>query len=239
MLTGGSSAPQPLGNLNDDGRSLANAVDKAFDEIGPTWPPMGGDAGEPGRFVAAIEAGRRPPLWSQAPVVSLQQFVQPVPPTAAAGQPGPQALADLPYETEFSSYRHDRIRHPASLGITEEQLGGRITETVHPAAAPAAIGAITLFLAILPMPYEFYVLLRVAVPAMAIWICTIASGQKKTGWIVVFVLAAVLWNPLVPFKMPRTAWVLPNLVGAALFAAAGYTMPASKPALRKQSREQP
>lgn len=245
ILTGTASTPRNLGNpLTDDGRAIAQAVDLAWAEIQPEWPPAGED-GEHERFAAAIEAGERPAPWSEAAVVEAseveapQYVYRPVPP-AAAPQPAPQAssqaLPDSPYETEFSPYRHDRTRHPAAPGITEEQLDGRILETVYPAAAPAAIGATALFLAILSMPYEFYVLLRVAVPAMAIWICTIASGQKKNGWIVVCALAAILWNPLVPIEMPRTAWVLPDLVGAALFAAAGYTMPASKPALRRQSR---
>ncbi|MDQ1053068.1 hypothetical protein QE394_000996 [Arthrobacter sp. SORGH_AS 212] len=139
-----------------------------------------------------------------------------------------------PYETEFNPYRHDSIRRPAAPRITEQQLDGRILETVYPAAAPAAIGAIALVLAILPMPYEFYVLLRVAVPAMAIWICTIAGGQKKTGWVVSLALAAVLWNPIIPVEMPRNAWAFLDILGAAVFSLAGYNMPASQPALRRE-----
>jgi hypothetical protein len=145
----------------------------------------------------------------------------------------PPASSESPYETEFNPFRHDSIWKPAAPGFTEQQLDGRILETVHPAAVPAWVGAIALFLAILSMPYEFYVLLRLVVPAMAIWVCTIAGGQKKTGCVVVFTLAAFLWNPLMPIELPRGAWAFPDIVGAILFGVAAAQMPASKPSLHK------
>lgn len=150
----------------------------------------------------------------------------------APDRPSTQTPGPL-YETEFSPYVHSTARHPAAPGYTERHLDGRILETVHPAVMPASIGGAALVLAILQMPYEFYVLLRWVVPAMAIWICTIASGQKRTGWVVVFTLVAVLWNPLIPFEMPRSAWVLPDIIGAILFARAAANLPASKPSLRQ------
>lgn len=125
---------------------------------------------------------------------------------------------------------HDRTRHPAAPGYSEKQLEGRVLETLHPAVIPSSIGAVAMFMAILPMPYEFYVLLRWVGPAVAIW--TVAGGQKKTGWVAVFALVTVLWNPLLPVEMPRSSWVFLNVAGLALFAAAGAQLKASKPALR-------
>jgi hypothetical protein len=189
MRTGGSSLPRRLGDpFQNHSRALTDAVDAAWREIRPEWPAVGSKDGEEEVFAASIEAGQRPESWSKA-IVAQESMVSGFgeETTAISSPPAAESVArdaGSPFETEFSPYRHDRVRHPAAPGVVESQLDGRILETVHPTAAPAVIGAIALFLATLPMPYEFYVLLHVVVPAMAIWICSIASGQKKGGWVV-------------------------------------------------------
>lgn len=240
MLTGSSPMPRNLGNpLSDEGRAISGAVDLAWAEVKPEWPPVGSKDGEHECFAAAIESGERPVLWSKAAVEAPQYvYRSAVLETQTAdietneGNPEP---SDSPFATEFSPYLHDRERHPAAPGYSEQQLDGRILQTVHPATVPAVIGGVALFIAVLPMPYEFYVLLRWVVPAMAIWMCTIAAGHKRTGWVVAFALIAILWNPLVPIEMPRRYWALPDLIGAALFGVAGAGLKASKPALRRNS----
>lgn len=231
MLTGESSLSRSLGHpLQDGGRVVARAFEEAWEELNPDWSPPPPKGREPEYFAARIENGQfnsMPPR--PAPnVVSAAPKSQP-------SLPLPGAPTDSPYETEFNPYRHDRTRYPAAPGFRDQQLDGRILETVQPAVAPAVIGGVALFVAVLPMPYEFYVLLRWIVPAMAIWMCTIANGHKRTSWVIVFALIAILWNPLIPVEMPRGFWALPDLIGAALFAVAGVGLKASKPALRTGS----
>ncbi|AOT05732.1 DUF6804 family protein [Arthrobacter sp. U41] len=101
---------------------------------------------------------------------------------------------------------------------------------------PAIIGAFFLLVGFLGAPYEFYVVLRWAVTSMAIWMCTIASGQKRTVWLVAFIGVALLFNPLIPIYMTREFWVLPDLIGVALFATAGGKLRASRPATHNDQR---
>lgn len=229
MRTNLVSQPQALGDPWRDGvrDAIAEAVNQAWDEINPARPPAGSSAGEPERFVASVEAGEMilppPAALAAAPRAAAQ---------AVAATQVPAASDESPYAVEFNAFRHDSVRYPAAPGYSEQQLEGRILETVHPAAVPAVIGAVVMFMAVLPMPYEFYVLLRWAVPAMAIWMCIVAGGQKKRGWVTIFVLVAVLWNPILPIEMPRSAWVFFNVAGLAVFARAGTQLMASKPALR-------
>jgi hypothetical protein len=244
MLTGTLSTPRSLGNpLADDSSAVLDAIDAAWSEVEPEWPPEGTD-GEPERFVASVEAGLTPARWSMAidaepeeGAVHAQETVKvpgsyrsPPPLPAPASPPLP---ADSPYATEYNPYRHDRKRYPAAPGYSEQQLDGRILETVHPGAVPAVVGGVALFLAVMPMPYEFYILLHWVVPAMAIWMGTLASRHKMTKLFITFALVAVLYNPIFPFEFHRGLWTVFNFSGAALFGVAGgnYLL-ASKPALK-------
>lgn len=131
---------------------------------------------------------------------------------------------------EFNAYIHSRERHPAAPGFSEAQLDDVPLVTVHPAAIPAAIGAVLLLVALAGAPYEFYIVLRWVVTAMAIWISVVAGNQSKTGWVIVFVAIAVLFNPLIPVYAYREFWIPIDTAGLALFWAAGVKLRASKPA---------
>lgn len=148
-------------------------------------------------------------------------------PAAGFTRPGP---------VEFSPYLHTRERFPAAKGFTEQHLDDVPLITVYPAVVPAIIGGFFLLVGWLGAPYEFYVVLRWAVTAMAIWMCTIASGQKRTFWVVVFTSMALLFNPIIPLVMTREFWVLPDMIGVALFATAGGKLRASRPATHNDKR---
>lgn len=80
-----------------------------------------------------------------------------------------------------------------------------------------AIAAALLFAAILPMPYGYYRLLRVAVCIIAIAFALRTYALHKVGLTVVLAATAILFNPLVPLGFEREVWAAFNLIGAALF----------------------
>ncbi|MET3934857.1 DUF6804 family protein [Arthrobacter sp. OAP107] len=140
----------------------------------------------------------------------------------------------------YDPTQYSTDRWPAAPGFTEEELNGVPLITVHPAAVPAAIGAVFLMLAVAGgAQYEFYVVLRWAVTAMAIWMSVVASALKRTPWVVVFVAIALLFNPLIPVYATRSFWAPFDLAGFVLFWVAGVKLRASKPALSTGQRVTP
>lgn len=127
-------------------------------------------------------------------------------------------------------YQHSTDRYPAAAGFSEAQLNGVPLVTVHPAAVPAVIGAAFLLMAGMGAQYEFYIVMRWAVTAMAIWASVVAGSLKMTSWVVVFVAAALLFNPLIPVYATREFWVPFDFAGFVLFWVAGVKLRASKPA---------
>lgn len=61
----------------------------------------------------------------------------------------------------------------------------------------------------------------------------VASGQKRTGWMVGCVATAVLFNPFVPVYMSREPWVPLDVAALVLFISGGVKLRASRPATRK------
>ncbi|MCO4253604.1 DUF6804 family protein [Pseudarthrobacter raffinosi] len=126
-------------------------------------------------------------------------------------------------------YEYSSDRFPAAPGLTEEQLNGVPLVTVHPAAWPAAVGAVFLMLATVGAQYEFYIVMRWVVTAMAIWMSVVAGSLNRTVWVVVFILIALLFNPFIPLYATREFWVPFDTAGFVLFWVAGVKLRASKP----------
>lgn len=55
-------------------------------------------------------------------------------------------------------------------------------------------------------PYGYYQLLRVVTTAVCVFGIYCAVSWKKAGWPWVFGILAVLFNPLVPIRLPRVTW---------------------------------
>ena len=108
----------------------------------------------------------------------------------SAGRPGEPSLRP--------DSRLVSLRHHSSLWLT-----------------PVAL----LILALLPLPYGFYNLLRLVVGVVSAWL---AYEQWKhddavSGWVVALGTAALLYNPLLPIHLTREIWMVLNLVTAGLF----------------------
>jgi hypothetical protein len=77
-----------------------------------------------------------------------------------------------------------------------------------------------LILAIGRWPYGYYMLLRVVVSAAALLLATLIYQHAKsfTMWVGLFLIVAIVFNPIVPLHLTRAVWSILNLAGAALFA---------------------
>ena len=84
---------------------------------------------------------------------------------------------------------------------------------------PAAMSLIAL----LPMPYAFYMLVRIVVCAAAIFI---AWRQYKLrgidAWCFAFGCIAILFNPIFPINLSREMWAPLDVGVAALFGVYAY-----------------
>ena len=74
-----------------------------------------------------------------------------------------------------------------------------------------------LLLAILPFPYAYYILLRLVVTAVSGYCAFLLYKDNSMGWAFAFAILAILFNPLVPFHMDKSSWMIFDIVAAGLF----------------------
>jgi len=109
-------------------------------------------------------------------------------------------------------------------------LNGGVQGTRHPFApatahesvskAPAIVSALFLVLAVLGRwPYGFYTILRFAACGSAAYTAVKANELRKLAWVWIMCSMAVLFNPLVPIRLPRSDWQAIDLAAAIVFAA--------------------
>lgn len=83
---------------------------------------------------------------------------------------------------------------------------------------PATIAVIFLLvLAIFPWSYGYYVFLRWVVFLVSGFLVYLAHNLKKTIWVVMFTLIAILFNPIVRISLDRETWQVIDLVTASIF----------------------
>jgi len=86
-----------------------------------------------------------------------------------------------------------------------------------PYPVPAVIIAFLLLIAVLPLPYGYYIFLRWITCGMAIFTAYIAY-QWEAKWAVwVFVPIAILFNPVVPIHLDKETWVIIDIIVAIIF----------------------
>jgi hypothetical protein len=82
------------------------------------------------------------------------------------------------------------------------------------------VNIVALLIAILPLPYAFYPGLRGLVCGSALYLLFQMHSKKiaKTNnWLILFAGMAILYNPLFPVFLPKSAWVVINLATAYIF----------------------
>lgn len=90
---------------------------------------------------------------------------------------------------------------------------------------PAIISLAFLLLAVFGRwPYGFYTLLRFAVCGSAIYLAVQAFELKKSVWVWLMAAMTVLFNPLIPIRLPRDEWQAIDLIGAVILVVSLFTI---------------
>lgn len=80
------------------------------------------------------------------------------------------------------------------------------------------ISIIMLLLAIPAIwPYGYYILLRWVIATGAIFLIWVAYNLKKTFWLFLMGIIALLFNPIAPIHLNKETWIVIDLIVATLF----------------------
>jgi hypothetical protein len=83
---------------------------------------------------------------------------------------------------------------------------------------PAAIAAGFLLLAVFShWPYSFYVLMRLTVCGIAVYLAHESFVAGRTVWVWVLGAVAVLFNPILPVRMHRSDWSTLDIIASSIF----------------------
>jgi len=88
-----------------------------------------------------------------------------------------------------------------------------ITYSIKPVSI---ICALSLFIAVLKWPIEYYTFLRVIVFIGSLLV--IASLLKQTVWVIIFGIIAILFNPIIPvYLYLKSYWIPIDIIAGILF----------------------
>lgn len=94
-------------------------------------------------------------------------------------------------------------------------------QTQRNALAPGLLAAIALFLSPLFTAGIGATIILFLVAILALIVAWFAWQARQWWWTVVFVVIAVIWNPVYPFGFSGWAWTSAQFVAALVFIAAG------------------
>ena len=79
------------------------------------------------------------------------------------------------------------------------------------------VAAGALVLAVGPLPYGYYTLLRLFVCGVSAYTAYAAHEWDLRVWVWVFGAVALVFNPLVPLRLDRSSWAVIDVMAAGLF----------------------
>ena len=84
--------------------------------------------------------------------------------------------------------------------------------------------AILMFIAILPMPYGYYIFLRIATFITGIFIINYIYNkyQSTTKDLIIIVIVIILWNPIITVPFGRELWIIFDIAGMIYFGYLSY-----------------
>jgi hypothetical protein len=80
--------------------------------------------------------------------------------------------------------------------------------------APIYIISALLFLGAVPLPYGYYMLLRIAACGFFIWAAVITYEKQSQYLPWVFGLLALLFNPIIKIHLPKELWAAIDIASA-------------------------
>ena len=89
---------------------------------------------------------------------------------------------------------------------------------------PIVISIVMLLVAILPMPYGYYTLVRLVVCGTAIYLTWFAKTINRQGWMWIMGFITLLFNPLIPIYLDRGTWSLVDLAVVVVFITSLFKM---------------
>jgi len=81
------------------------------------------------------------------------------------------------------------------------------------------IAAGMLLLGAAPLPYGYYIFLRIVISSIFVWAAIVSSERKNPLLPWLFGFLAILFNPLIKVPFPKEVWVVMD-VGAGLLLLA-------------------
>ena len=75
-----------------------------------------------------------------------------------------------------------------------------------------------LGLALLPLPYAYYMLLRVAIFGISAYLAVAAFSSGRTGLTWALAINALVYNPVFPVHMTKDGWTIINLLTIGLLS---------------------
>ena len=73
------------------------------------------------------------------------------------------------------------------------------------------IAAAMLFIGAAPLPYGYYMLLRLVATGVFIWAALIAYERKNASLPWVYGVLALLFNPLIKIHLPKELWAVVDI----------------------------
>jgi hypothetical protein len=113
---------------------------------------------------------------------------------------------------------YERSAYSIALAVAINLNGGALV-IEKPHSAIWLIPAIMLFVALMPLPYGYYTLLRFVVCAAAAYLAYVEYTRRENvnPWVVGLALIAFLFNPIIPVFLSREIWAPINVAaGVAL-----------------------
>ena len=77
--------------------------------------------------------------------------------------------------------------------------------------------ALILAIAVLPMPYGYYTIVRLATTLVSVIYCIQYLSKDKVNTVYLFGFIAILFNPLIPIYLEKEIWVFIDIIAAGLF----------------------
>jgi hypothetical protein len=79
------------------------------------------------------------------------------------------------------------------------------------------VAAGLLFYALKRHPYGYYSILRWVTCGTALYCCHLSIKSDKGGWLLLFAVTALLFNPIAPIGLDKKTWAIIDVVTAVYF----------------------